>query len=322
MESNDELSREGWLIYRGNRVPHDGIRALPEPPPWRQFDPQKRCEDSARAYQIDPGDVETINVAIYLRRPLLVTGDAGAGKTSLADSIAYELGLGRTLKWYINSRSTLEEGLYSYDALSHFQAVSAIGPGGDTDVDVGQFVRLGPLGTALLPGEKPRVLLIDELDKSDLDLPSQLLTIFEEGQFQIPVLERFSSSDSSLEVMTADHGERAQIHGGRIICNAFPLVVMTSNGEREFPFSFVRRCISLDLKNSSSDKFSSIIAAHLGQDVLEKSRPLLEKYFGGLSRGDISTDQLLNVVYLLALGQQPPEEQVSALLLKRSDAAR
>ncbi len=322
MAGGMESSRQDRLIYRGDGKPHDGIRELPEPPPWRRFDSRHGRSDAGPAYQIGPAEIDIINIALHLRRPLLITGKAGTGKTSLAGSIAYELGLGPVLKWFITSRSSLADGLYSYDALGYFQAVGAPAGQNGTVVDIGRYIRLGPLGTALLPGEKPRVLLIDELEKSDIDLPAELLTIFDEGQYSISELERLPSNHPGVEVLTADHGERAQIHSGRVACQAFPIVVITSNGERELPFSFLRRCVLLELKQPGKEKMAAIVRAHLGPDALERSKPFMEKYSENLDRGDIATDQFLNAIYLVALGQQPPEEQVSAVLLRPSGTTR
>lgn len=122
MTGNGGPKRADRLIYRGDGQPHDGIRELPEPPPWRRFDPRSGRFGAGRAYQIGPTEIEIINIALHLRRPLLITGKAGTGKTSLAHNIAHELGLGPVLKWSITSRSTLTDGLYHYDALGYFQA--------------------------------------------------------------------------------------------------------------------------------------------------------------------------------------------------------
>lgn len=322
MAGGQESSRKDWLIYRGDGKPHDGIRELPEPPPWRRFDPRHGRSDAGHAYQIGPAETDIINIALHLRRPLLITGKAGTGKTSLAESIAYELGLGPVLKWFITSRSRLTDGLYGYDALGYFQAIGAPADQNGPVVDIGRYIRLGPLGTALLPWGKPRVLLIDELDKSDIDLPAELLTIFDEGRFSIPELDRLPSNHPPVEVLTADDRERAHVHGGRVACGAFPLVVITSNGERELPFSFLRRCVQLELKQPGREKLAAIVRAHMGQEALERSKPFMEKYSDSLERGDITTDQFLNAIYLVALGQQPPVEQLSAVLLRPSGTAR
>src|SRR5260370_24572735 len=149
MTDNEEPARQDWRIYRGDGQPHDGIRELPEPPPWRRFDPGRGGFNAARASQIGGIEIDIINFALRLRRPRLITGKAGTGKTSLADSIAYELDLGPVLKWFITSRSSLADGLYSYDALGYFQAVGASGAQDCPEVDIGRDLQLGPLGSRL-----------------------------------------------------------------------------------------------------------------------------------------------------------------------------
>ena len=160
------------------------------------------------------------------------------------------------LRWPITSRSTLLEGLYHYDAIgrlreenlrqlraqAHTGAASGLNelhPAGDTSSgDIGKHLRLGPLGTALLPYEKPRMLLIDEIDKSDIDLPSDLLNVFEEGEYEIGELVRLPEQAGPIQVMTSDLGGTAEVSRGHVRCLAFPFVLLTSNGEREFPRHF------------------------------------------------------------------------------------
>ncbi len=184
---------ESWLIYRGTSEPHDGVGRLPPAPAWRAFDGGPLVEprlpddngssrrlgtpERARTYRATHDEVELVNAALYLRRPLLVTGKPGTGKSTLAYSIAYELRLGPVLRWPITSRSVLQDGLYQYDAIGRLQEASlrrttATGDEPFTAPDIGRYIRLGPLGTALLPQRRPRALLIDELDKSDIDLPN------------------------------------------------------------------------------------------------------------------------------------------------------
>src|SRR5262249_15412958 len=138
--------------------------------------------------------------------------------------------------------------------------------------DVGRYLTLGPLGTALLPQERPRVLLIDELDKSDIDLPNDLLNVFEEGRFEIPELARLPEDQPSVEVMTADRTDRVPIRHGLVRCHAFPVVVITSNAEREFPPAFLRRCLRLDLLPPDAATLTKIVVSLLGDDAGDHSR--------------------------------------------------
>ncbi|CCH34759.1 MoxR family ATPase [Actinosynnema sp. NPDC047251] len=311
------MPESGWPVYRGTGQPHSGIGALPPPPPWRVFDgevitpPVDRTLAGARpgvaerATVYRPGQdvVEMVNAALYLRRPLLVTGKPGTGKSTLAFSVAHELKLGPVLYWPVGSHSRLVDGLYRYDAIGRLQEVGL--HGGDHDPDIGRFVRLGPLGTALVPGELPRVLLVDELDKSDIDLPNDLLNVFEEGQFDIPELSRLPDDRSEVRVMTEDFGRPATIRRGRVRCRAFPLVVITSNGEREFPPALLRRCLRVDIQPPDTDKLAAIVAGHLGDEALAETRDLVARFVERRDQGDLATDQLLNAVYLAIAGARP-----------------
>jgi len=296
-----------WQIYRGTGEPHDGIDRLPPAPPWREFDGEpvldpprggafvpRRLGDQRRAsaYRGHPDEVDMVNSALLLRRPLLVTGKPGTGKSTLAYAIAHELRLGPVLRWPITSRSTLLDGLYHYNAIRRVEDASLGQP-----LDIGRYLRLGPLGTALLPYGRPRVLLIDELDKADLDLPNDLLNLFEEGDFEIPELSRLADTRPELSVATAD-GERVSVRDGQIRCHAFPVVVVTSNGEREFPPAFMRRCLQLPLRPPDSARLAEIVHAHLGPEAAARSTELIHRFLDRAQYGDLATDQLLNAIYV------------------------
>ncbi|MEV7010012.1 MoxR family ATPase [Streptosporangium sp. NPDC051022] len=295
-----------WKIFEGTRVQHDRIGELPPPPKWREFTggPPLRTPEGkpwnlhqAKAYRSTAAAVEQVNAALYLRRPLLVTGPPGSGKSTLAAAVAYELKLGPVLHWPITSRVTLRDGLYEYDPLTRLYDERRTTPTGD---DIGRYLRLGPLGTALLPYGRPRVLLIDEIDKSDLDLPNDLLTIFEKGEFEIAELSRREDPDA--EVLTADGGPRVPVREGIVRCRAFPLVIMTSNGEREFPPAFLRRCVTLELRQPADEQeLAAIVREHLDTLTEERSalvRDLVNRFFDRRTVGELATDQLLNAVYL------------------------
>ncbi|SFN86701.1 AAA domain (dynein-related subfamily) [Actinomadura madurae] len=314
-----------WRVYRGDSRPHERVRRLPPPPPWRRFSTEEAAEgrlqrdlQQAISYRPDESVVDRVNAAILLRRPLLVTGKPGSGKSTLAKNVAYELGLGSVLSWSITSNTTLKEGLYNYDAIGRLHETSLRGMGDRADdaepPDIGRYIRLGPLGTALLPGDLPRVLLIDELDKSNIDLPNDLLNVFEEGRFTILELQRLPEEQSRIHVMTADGGARVPIDHGEVRCANFPIVIITSNGEREFPPAFLRRCIRLTIEPAGRDRLAEIIEAHLGADARAVSDGLIEDFLARRADGALATDQLLNAVYLATSGSRPPEAKLEQLL--------
>jgi MoxR-like ATPase len=330
-----------WQVYRGTGEPHDRIDGLPAPPPWRRFDGMVKDDElppwrggtvsnrpgvneRAESYLPDPDVVEMVNAALYLRRPLLVTGKPGTGKSTLAYSVSRELALGPVLNWPITSRSTLDEALYRYDAIGRLQEASLLRTG--KPPDVGRYIRLGPLGTALIPQHRPRVLLIDELDKSDVDLPNDLLNIFEEGQFDIAELMRLPDDQAEVRVMTADPGGRNTVTQGQVRCRSFPFVVITSNGEREFPPPFLRRCLRLNIQPPDTKKLAKIIAGHLGSGALAEGEKLIERFVESRDYGDLATDQLLNAIYLVTSENRPVattrERMVAQLFRPLDQAAR
>jgi MoxR-like ATPase len=326
-----------WTIFRGADGPHDGIRRLPPPPPWRDF--RTLGDTRGTTFRASAHEVELVNAALYLRRPLLVTGPPGVGKSSLAYAVAHELRLGPVLRWSINSRSTLAEGLYHYDALARlrdanieqFQRASDVPParesgrflklgrGGAAAAaaggDIGRYLRLGPLGTALL--------LVDEIDKSDIDLPNDLLHVFEEGSYEIPELVRMADQTPEVAVLP-DGGERVEdkvtIRAGRVRCNAFPFVVLTSNGERELPPAFLRRCLRLDIPVPDVGRLRQIVLAHLGDADPKVVEEMIRTFVERRDSGHVmATDQLLNAIFLVGQGKLPEgteRQDVLAALLR------
>jgi len=308
-----------WWIYRGTGAQHDGIVNLPPPPPWRKFDgevleadrpesramndPRPGAEERARNYRPDTSVVNMVNAAMYLRRPLLVTGRPGTGKSSLALSIAWELQLGSVLSWAITSRSQLQQSLYRYDAVGRLQEANLrrLGPDGPPVTSAGPYITLGPLGTALVARERPRVLLIDEFDKSDIDLPNDLLNVLEEGQFAIPELAR-EENDSSVR-LTGYDGDGVLVRGGQVRCAAFPIIVITSNGERAFPDAFKRRCLQITITEPDEERLAQIVRSQLGAEALAQTEALFREFVARRDAGQsLPTDQLLNAVYLATSG--------------------
>jgi MoxR-like ATPase len=301
-DTRQRLEGDGWRLFRGNGEVREVV--MPEPPPWRQFGQDDTGGSGAapadphRPYLIDQPQIDVVNAALHLRRPLLVTGHPGTGKSSLAYAIAHELALGKVLRWPVNSRSTLAEALYQYDAVGRLRETSLSHDRGDQPPDIGRFIRLGSLGTALLPGDKPRVLLIDELDKGDVDLPNDLLTVFEEGEFEIPELSRLPTGQDRALVHTTHGTDPHAVAGGFVRCREFPVVVITSNGEREFPPAFLRRCLRLDLPDPDQRRLRAIVAAHLGPDSVAQVEDLIRTFLARRAPGELATDQLLNAAHL------------------------
>lgn len=329
------MAQREWKLYQGRRIPGDAIAQLPDPPPWRprrsavqteRWWPRNALDDArlpaaalqrGRVFHATERVVEMVNAALYLRRPLLVTGQPGSGKSSLVDAVAYELRLGAPLRWSVTSRSTLRDALYSYDAIGRLQQ-GASSP-------IGDFITLGALGTALLPSARPRALLIDEIDKSDIDLPNDLLNVFEEGEFDIPELKRLGAA-TTVELFTSDPQQpRASVHGGAVACHEFPLMILTSNGEREFPAPFLRRCLRLQMPNPTGQleeddnkdwqRLDAIVQLHFNAAERAAAEAIIAEFKDRAGKGRaVATDQLLNAIYFVMSSQVPAGAQRQAIV--------
>jgi len=234
-------------------------------------------------YIVSPGLREDVNAAIILGRPLLVRGEPGTGKTKLAHAIAKDLGK-PLIVWNIKSTTKAKEGLYVYDAVqrlydSRFQ---------DKDVsDIKQYIRLGKLGEAFVSDEQV-VLLIDEIDKADLEFPNDLLNELEEMSFYIPET------------------------GETIVAKHRPIVVITSNNEKELPDAFLRRCIFHYIEFPDEEMMERIVRVH-HPDVEDRLlRDALKRFYwirslDGL-RKKPSTIELIDWIKVLMVGGVPPEK--------------
>ncbi len=195
-------------------------------------------------YPYLPGEelVEAVNLTIYLERPLLIRGEPGSGKTRSAQAVAYELGLPYEA-WHIKSTSRARDGLYTYDAVARLRdaQLAATGHIKDEEVprikDPASYLTLRPLGRAF-QNEQRTVLLIDEIDKADIDFPNDLLLELDEHRFKIEETEK------------------------EIKAKAMPIVFITSNDEKDLPDAFLRRCLFHFIEFPDRDHLINIINAH------------------------------------------------------------
>jgi MoxR-like ATPase len=294
-----------WKIFQGNLDPHDGLKGLVVPP-WRRSDPitvpesfpdgaTARDETKAAPFIPDTTMIAAVNTALYLRRPLLLTGKPGTGKSTLISKVARELKMGPVLRWDITSRSTVRSGIYDYDAVGRLRNQ----PDGAAEAPIEQFLTIGPLGTAMLGTTWPRALLIDEIDKGDIDLANDLLNVIEEGAYDIPELRRMGNR--TLMIKDGFNCPIA-ITQGHLECRQFPFVVMTSNAEREFPPPFLRRCIRLTIQPPDNlNRLSEIVNSHLSQYLSNRAsevNALIQTFLEDAKGKELATDQLLNAVFL------------------------
>jgi len=193
-----------------------------------------------------------VNVAVALARPLLVRGEPGTGKTLLAENLASSLGM-PLVRWHVKSTTKAKDGLYVYDTVARLHDSRF---GDQVDVrDIAKYIKLGPLGSALDAPSRV-VLLIDEIDKADLEFPNDLLHELDTMKFRI---------DET---------------GKEIAAKERPIVIITSNNEKELPDAFLRRCVFHYIQFPNRDLMADIVRVHhpdISDRVLDNA---LEVFFG------------------------------------------
>ena len=235
-------------------------------------------------YIADDGLLADVNAAIVLGRPLLVRGEPGTGKTQLAYAVAEALGK-PLLTWHVKSSTNAKEGLYHYDVVqrlndSRFGDANAVG-------DIRRYIHMGVLGRAFRAPEQV-VLLIDEIDKADIEFPNDLLRELDEMAFTIPELD---------ETVRAVHR---------------PVTIITSNAEKELPDAFLRRCLFHYIAPPDKERLRRIVAAHLPRLETDLIEAAIERFLGlrrveGL-RKKPSTSELLDWLVVLARAGANPTE--------------
>ena len=223
-----------------------------------------------------------VNAAITLQRPLLVKGEPGTGKTQLAEEIA--AALGKPLhRWHIKSTTKAQHGLYEYDAVSRLRDSQL----GEAKVhDIGNYIVKGRLWEAFSSPEQA-VLLIDEIDKADIEFPNDLLLELDRMEFYV---------HETRELVKARHR---------------PIVVITSNNEKELPDAFLRRCFFHFIRFPDAETMTRIVAVHYPQLKRELLSEALNAFYKlrevpGLKKKP-STSELLDWLKLLLAEDVPPE---------------
>ncbi|MFN0245782.1 MAG: AAA family ATPase [Kofleriaceae bacterium] len=225
-------------IYLGDGSTRDGGVPDPLPPIARE----------TGRYLADPELKDAVNIAIAVGQPLLVTGEPGTGKTQLAFSVAEELWNTKPLVFHTRSTSTARDLLYRYDAVLRFndiQANTTSTTGARKADDASGYIDYEALGQAILDGKQGvrRVVLIDEIDKAPRDFPNDLLFELEELKFRVPEIG-------------------PEVHAAEKNCN--PIVIITSNSERQLPLPFLRRCIFHHIEFPDATRLRAIVEQRLG----------------------------------------------------------
>ena len=230
----------------------------------------------SKDYVVTDELMNAVNVSIALKKPLLIKGEPGTGKTMLAQSIADALEMPLII-WSIKSTTKAQDGLYVYDTVQRLYD-SQFGEG---DVkDIGQYIKLGKLGEAFT-SPKQVVLLIDEIDKADLEFPNDLLWELDKMEFYI---------NETKETITAKHR---------------PIVIITSNAEKELPDAFLRRCIFHYIEFPDAEKMEEIIRVHYGNINRKLCEEALDAFYKIRDMKQLqkkpSTSELLDWIQALML---------------------
>ncbi|MCP4871892.1 MAG: MoxR family ATPase [Proteobacteria bacterium] len=229
-----------------------------------------------------------VNAAIALGRPLLVKGEPGTGKTLLAHAISEALGM-ELIRWQVKSTTKAQQGLYHYDVVQRLND-SRFG-GGDVG-DIAHYIKLGPLGRSF-DAEKRCVLLIDEIDKADIEFPNDLLHELDQMNFYIPELDK---------TVEAKHR---------------PVVLISSNAEKELPDAFLRRCVFHYISFPSRDLMRQIVNVHFPTLETELLEAAIVKFYelrgiDGL-RKKPSTSELIDWLFVLIRGGVPAADVAKAI---------
>ena len=228
-------------------------------------------------YVASPELKEVVNVSLAIQRPLLIKGEPGTGKTLLAQSIAHSLNR-PLLRWNIKSTTKATEGLYVYDTVQRLND-SRFGDGNVKDIK--RYIKLGKLGESFV-APSPVVLLIDEIDKADLEFPNDLLAEIDEMRFYIPET------------------------GEEIAAKIRPMVIITSNSEKELPDAFLRRCVFHFIEFPKPELMTEIVKVHFPELSKTLLQAALEKFYKLRSqnlRKPPSTSELIDWLRaLLAMG--------------------